>query len=114
MKVITLRSQIRDVAHRWKKQYEYYSGTDPSKKMEIGQQLYDLDPEIATAEDVRGIGGNNGWARPTDCGECGFADSHVAIFEDEYNTRFELCESCLRRALDRLSAVNSELGVSPC
>jgi hypothetical protein len=97
MKLRTTRTQIREVAAAWRRQY---GGWDPqSDKAAIGRKLDALDTETATAEDVLAIIGNNSWTRLT-CDECEKDVSAVIQVGDadrDYRV-MDLCAECLRAA----------------
>ena len=104
MKLITIRSQIRDVARKWHAQYMPV----PSKgwlygmnKEEAYAQLAALDKETATAADVAAIIGNDSWACPQRCHECnGHFDEVVQVGEkpDYESATCQLCKACARKA----------------
>jgi hypothetical protein len=120
VKVITIRSQIREVAERWAKIYGihereiaadpfgYGQGTvagrvyrDPAK-IAIYEKLKVLDVKTATAEDVAAIIGNTSWAKVQTCYECGnHFDSVIELGEEqdyESHTTW-VCKDCLTKAV---------------
>jgi hypothetical protein len=99
MQLHTTRSQIRGVAKAWREQY----GTD---KADIAKRLDALGPD-ASAKEVENIIGNNTWTE-LNCDECGRDMSAVVRIgdpsDDDYERRdVDLCEECLRKALDLIS-----------
>ena len=70
MKLISIRSQIKEVSDRWKESYLGHTWMGQNKK-EIFDKLKKLDPETATKEDVANIVGNYSWAKEKQCYECG-------------------------------------------
>jgi len=81
MQLITRRELIRNVAAKWREQYEPFkddgllfgewNGVRIKKtKAQVADELDALDKEKATAEDVAAIIGNASWTRLT-CDECG-------------------------------------------
>ena len=99
MKLITIRSQIIEVADKWDAQYP----TPNSKSKAVSEKLRAMDPATATAADVESIIGNCSWARPRECDECGLSfDVVIEVGDDtdyESNT-VRLCVGCLYRALE--------------
>ena len=98
MKLVTIRSQIREVADLWNAQYPDLPSTG-KHYIAIGKALKLLDPETATAKDVAAIIGNTTWVCPTQCYECGYHFDRVIEFssERECNT-FHLCFVCITKA----------------
>ena len=108
MRVITIRSQIREVAAEWNanlsdtldKQYN-------AKRRAIGKQLAELDVETATAADVGAIIGNDSWLVP-ECDECGQMCDAVVQYGvgnqegEEYEYDHHLCRRCIEKALDAM------------
>ena len=103
MKLITERTQIRDVAARWAKTYPTngWYGSD-LKKQSIAKALSELDAETATSADVASIIGNDSWCCPSMCDECeAVVDVAVQVGEepdDESNTA-TLCFACVEKAM---------------
>lgn len=103
MKLITERTQVRDVANRWANAYPKTGpyGRDPQKQA-ITKALVALDAETATAADVAAIIGNDSWCGPKKCHECG-AVVNVAVQvgeEPDYeSSTATLCLACLEKAL---------------
>lgn len=101
MKVITVRTQVREVAERWRKQYSTKAYANDTEKQGIAKRLDNLDPETATAEDVEAIIGNRSWAELPKCHECG--KRHPVVVEIGEPVEYEsataqLCYSCLSQA----------------
>lgn len=100
MKVITIRSQIREVAGRWRATYG--AGQYGADKVAILKKLEALDPENATAEEVADIIGNRSWAQPQPCDECKDAFGLVVQVgaEPDYESNTAcLCVPCLEKAV---------------
>lgn len=98
MKLITIRSQIRDVSERWDRRYK--SGIHGADKVETGKRLAEIDPETATAEEVAAIIGNDSWACKQDCDECGEeSEILVRVGEEPYYRRAAICQECLNTAV---------------
>ena len=101
MKLITIRSQIQDVAGRWA--IQYYSNGERARDKKILQALLALNTATATAEDVAAIIGNPTWVCPQTCSECKneYVDAVVEVGEEPNygsNTAW-LCRDCLIKAL---------------
>ncbi len=104
MKLITSRSQILEVADRWKESYflggKWVYGKD---KEDIYNNLAALDLKKATERDIEDIIGNNTWASKQGCNECDNSyDEVVQVGEkpDVESNTVELCKSCLEKALN--------------
>ena len=99
MKLITIRSQIQDVAGRWA--IQYYSTSESPWQKKILQALLALDTVTATAEDVAVIIGNPTWVRPQTCTECKNEWACVVEMEqpDYESEPVQLCRDCLAEAL---------------
>lgn len=109
MELITERTQVRNVAKLWRRQY-------PNSKQDIAEKLDALDVETATAEDVAAIIGNDSWCKPSKCNECG-ETVPVAVMvgeEPDYESATAtLCFSCVEKALSLMGS-NVELrGCAP-
>ena len=103
MKLITERTQVRDVAARWRGQYSPHGpyGHDRQKQA-VAKALAALDAETATAADVAAIIGNDSWCGPSTCNECGaVVDVAVQVGEEPYyeSRTATLCFACVERAL---------------
>lgn len=103
MKLITERTQVREVEQRWSQQYQKGSpyGQDADKQA-IAKALRAIDTENATADDVAAIIGNRSWVRPSTCDECGELVGVAVEFceEQEDGSRTTtLCRACLHNAL---------------
>lgn len=105
MELIDERSKVSEVAERWRQQYysvqHGWMQTMRGDSGAVHRQLVALSAD-ATAADVAKIIGNDSWAGPSRCHECGESalctvqvgqppgyESHTA----------ELCEGCVRKAL---------------
>jgi hypothetical protein len=111
MKIMSERNQVRGVAERWREQYGNYR--DPSKQR-ITAELAAIDDEVATAEEVKAIIGNDSWAGQKRCNECGERSWEVVQLGEEPD--FEsatacICEGCLRKALKLIK--DNRAGVKP-
>jgi len=110
MKVIDERYKVRGVAEHWKAQYfrnGKWGNTVTGDCGEIYAKLAALDPETAVAADVAKIIGNNSWAGPDNCHECGETVPRTVQVgqEPDYDSHTaQLCEDCLRHALALLRA----------
>lgn len=105
MKVINERSQIHEVADRWKEQY-YHGGqwdnNDHSDRKLIYQQLASLDRETANAADVAKIIGNSTWVDKQTCDECRKQFECVVQLggEPDYeSSTASICLACLKKAV---------------
>lgn len=106
MKLIDERHQIREVATRWKQQYCHSDGSWSNlcggESAGIYDKLIALDPETAVANDVAAIIGNNSWAGPSECHECGETVARTVEIgqpPDYESHTAQLCEKCIRNAL---------------
>lgn len=104
MKLITIRSQIKTVAQRWRDQYfqdEKWSELVTGNSEDIYNKLKSLDPIQATAKEVEAIIGNCSWAGKQQCHECKkYYTRIVSVGEepDYESSTARLCLRCLRRA----------------
>lgn len=95
MKLITTRSQIREVVDRWFNQY-------PKDKSGIGEKLKKLDLEAATPKDVASIIGNPSWVTTQICKECGLPSDVVVQLGEEpgyESDTTQICPKCLENAV---------------
>ena len=103
MKLLSEREQVRSLAQRWRKRYP-----DPGFRLlggrtagEVAAKLAALDPETATAEDVRAAGVN--WVvAPQRCDECreeSWDCVELGEEPDYESCTARICEGCLRKAL---------------
>lgn len=108
MKLITIRTQIRDVAERWRERYSSRAYQNHESFQEIQRALDAVDKESAAASDIEAIIGNDTWVGPITCNECGNKfDAVVEVGEApdyESNTAC-LCLDCARKALSIFDAV---------
>ena len=105
MKLIDERSLIRDVAARWRENYG-------KSQRAIYERLRALDPETATAADVRAIIGNGTWTSRA-CSECKKDSPAVMQLGDEPDYESStawLCLDCADRAYSALVAYDAEKG----
>lgn len=113
MIVIDERHKIEGVAERWKAQYfrngEWYRGGVLGDCGLAYARLSALDPKTATAKEVAAIIGNNSWAGPDDCHECGkTVECTVQIGQppDYESHTAQVCLDCLRKAVQLLESVS--------
>lgn len=105
MELITIRSQILEVKSRWDKQYQQYQqykGYGEADKKEIGKKLGQLDLETTSAEEIANIIGNDSWACPQTCNECGISHDNVVRLGEapDYDSHTAtICLSCLKKAI---------------
>ena len=102
MELITIRSQILEVADRWREQYAMRYADDLDK-MKILRELEKLDKETATAKDVENIIGNTSWACKQECRECKKDyDSIVELGDLPYyeSSTTWICLKCLKKAIE--------------
>lgn len=101
--ISTERDKIRTVVARWKVQYP--TNRSSGEKLAIGEKLAALDPETATAEDVKQIIGNDSWTTAW-CDEC--ESSHAWTVRIGQETDYEsstvtLCRNCAQMLLGFLT-----------
>ena len=116
MIVIDERYKIEGVAERWKAQYYRCGAWGSTITGDCGviyEKLAALNPETATGKDVAKIIGNNSWAGPDNCNECGNeVERTVQLGEPpDYKSRTaQICLECLRKAVQLLESAraNSE------
>jgi hypothetical protein len=100
MELITERDLIRSVASRWRRQYNGRMNealTRGQTPEQIAQELDRLDVEVATAEDVIRIVGNDTWTCPPRCSECHSVRRAVIRIGEEPDRESEtawLCQDC--------------------
>jgi len=100
MKLVTIRSQIREVSRLWDERYASSLNARP-KHIEIGNKLREIDVETATTKNVEDIIGNKTWIGPNKCDECkNEFDAVIELGEDEdYESRTTyICLNCLNTA----------------
>jgi len=117
MKITTQRDLIREVAARWRRQYEPFRDDRPIfsvrngynqaiSKKEIAEGLDAIDVETATPADIAAIIGNESWTRLT-CHECG-KDTDTVITvgqEPDYESHTaSLCRPCVDQLLSKFEA----------
>jgi len=103
MKLITIRSQIIEVADRWDAQYPISRYGDNPNTKAVSEKLRSIDLSTATTADVESIIGNCSWAGPRECDECNLSFDVVVELGDEpdYDSNtVRLCVGCLYRALE--------------
>jgi hypothetical protein len=110
MKIIDEFHQVSTVAERWKEQYFYgrqgWGTTVTGDTGAIYEKLKAL-PKTATDRDVAKIIGNDSWAGPSKCHECGetvLRTIELGEAPDYESHTAQICESCLRKALELLGA----------
>ncbi len=121
MRIITERTQIREVSKRWDRQYPQESAAHD--KRVIGDRLRRLDLETATADEVAAIVGNRTWAerQACDCEPCMTSDGygneeqkrHAVVVQvgeaSGYDSRTaQMCLSCARAALALIEAAHKD------
>lgn len=105
MKLLNERTQVREVAERWREQYRPYGEwgrTVYGPSQPIYERLKRLDAETATAADVDAIIGVTGWADRATCQECRVRSFDCVHLGDEpdYDASYAIiCVDCLRKAL---------------
>ncbi len=107
MEIITIRSQIKEVAERWKEQYQRADGTWAGKehkraKGETFNLLKALNKETATAKEVENIIGNDLWACAQCCYECSkYFNTVIQVGggSNSISAATQICPSCLKKAL---------------
>jgi hypothetical protein len=111
MNLITQRMLIRNVAKRWRKQYEPFKDHAPLfsarmglsrdlTKQQIAEKLDALDGETATADDVANIIGSGSWTRMV-CHECGRGVNAVVEVGEApgyESATANLCRECAEKA----------------
>lgn len=96
MKIVNERARIREVAAAWAEQYRAYG---PETRFgNIERRLALLDPEKATAAEVKAIIGNDSWTRIPDCFACGghLFDFVVEIPKVQETGEFDAVRLCPR------------------
>lgn len=106
MKLLDARTQIREVAARWRDHYldngVWASTMRNSDTGTIDVELRALDVETATPQDVAAIIGNDSWCCPQRCDECGDRKWQVVRLGEEpdyESATANICVDCLRKAL---------------
>lgn len=102
MKLLDERTQVREVAQSWHRQYgEGTYGMDKRGRM-VGRELAALNVETATAMQVAEIIGHNGWVKPQKCDECGTESWKIVQIGEEpdyESSTANICADCIRKAL---------------
>ena len=109
MKLITIKSQIKEVVKRFRRQYKDFNDNfvlkcsvgDKTVK-QIYEELLKLDVNKATAFDIEKIMGNTSWTEPQTCDECNKKFDIVIQLEEEpdyESSTIIICKSCLEKAL---------------
>jgi hypothetical protein len=116
MKLINERTEIANVAARWKEQYFRRGewGTVLLGNAEvIHRNLLALPPD-ATAKDVHAIIGNTSWAGPQSCHECGREDVDAVVQvgqqPDYESSTADICLPCLRKAVALIESSDTTSG----
>ena len=102
MKLLDERTQVREVAKAWNKQYGAGTYSRDKRGRMVGLELDAIDVETATAEQVAEIIGHAGWVAQAACDECGTRSWRVVQFGDEpdyESNTANVCADCLRKAL---------------
>jgi hypothetical protein len=100
MKLITIRFQILEVAKRWKSQY-VGGKHEQADKIAIYANLLKLDLTTCSAETIASTIGNDSWACPQKCYECGGRFNAVLQIgqEPDYESATTyLCIGCIASA----------------
>jgi hypothetical protein len=104
MKLLNERAQVREVAALWKSRYfkrGKWTDTLRGSSEETYKRLLALDPETATAADVKGVVGTS-WCAPSTCNECGAESWDVVQLGQEPDhdaSTAWICVACLRKAV---------------
>lgn len=110
MKIITLRTQIRELPDVVRKAWERADGSwlrilqDEPDTKKIHAAVAALDLEVATREDIAKAMGYSGWIYDPRCHECGRnVELTVQLGEepDYESCTADICLECLREALKR-------------
>jgi len=99
VKLLSERNQVLEVANKWREQYSRHP---EGRHTETQRKLDALDLTTASAEDVARIIGNDSWAKPRECDECGTPSWQVVQLgeEPDYESSTAIiCPDCLRKAL---------------
>ena len=109
MKVITIRTQIRELPDRLKRQWQRPDGSwkglyDGRSMEKLHAAIAALDPERATLKDVNTIlDPDTWWVEALECDECGELVEAIVQLGDEpgyESSTANVCIGCLRKALD--------------
>jgi len=106
MKLLDERTQIKQVAARWRAQYSRGIFASDDDKQQIQRQLDALDTDNATTDDVEVIIGNGSWVEPEECGECRDVTWNIVELGDDAENadkRLPVCFLCLCRAVTLVS-----------
>jgi hypothetical protein len=98
VKLLSEREQVRSLVKRWRERDPGYRLWDA--RGDVDARLDALDPETATAADVRAAGVN--WARLRECDECreeSWDCVELGEEPDHGSRTATICERCLRKAL---------------
>lgn len=113
--VLSTRDKILSVAKRWREQhFDVIDGGKPSvllknnkSKLQVYNELLELDLSSATSEIIDTIIGNASWTRIT-CDMCKNNVDMVAVFDDGNDCCVYVCETCMCIALDELKKRNDK------
>lgn len=96
------RARVKSVPGRWIEQYGQGSYRHDRRGRSVDKELQALDVEHATAKQIEEIIGNNSWAGPLTCNECGantYEIVEVGEPQDYESATAYICKGCLRQAL---------------
>jgi hypothetical protein len=105
IEVITVRDRIRGVARRWGEIYTVpmkILGSPLEDSNEIHKALLALDPETASADDVKAIIGNTAWTDIV-CDHCGKSVGAAVWISDNYEDAVTICAAGLEEAVGKLA-----------
>lgn len=105
MKLITIRSQIKEVSELWNTTYA--DGKHGGDKVEIGKILAALDLDVCGADDIERVIGNDTWACRQRCNECGKKFRVVIVLGEEpdhESSTAQICFGCLNKAMKQMEA----------
>lgn len=100
------RARVRDAIRCWLANYgpDGSYGSDKRGRA-VGRELLALDPETATAAQVTEIIGNDSWAGPLACSQCGARTYDIVQVGQPEDYDSGLCRECLSSALKMLEAI---------
>ena len=109
MKLISIKADIKGIREQYYEQYkdelegDFRALSTLYDPKLIYKSLLNLDLDTATAKDITKIMGNDSWADPTQCDECGEEKEMVVQLgeEPDYESATAIiCYDCLKAALD--------------
>ena len=114
MTIITQRQLIQSVAKRWRRQYQPFKNdkplfswrtgvtSTPKTKQQIADELDSTDLDVASADDIYAIIGNDSWTT-LKCHECDHDVTAIVQVgeEPDYESHTaNLCIDCAKKAVD--------------